>query len=202
MAVEEATDTMSSNTTTEGRERDMTQSHSKATCSSQQHSQADQLKENANAAKANKTSKPPPINILGNCPQKTVDTIKARAKLVGNFSSKRINDVKHVIFTDNLSDYKLVLQLLKDVSIQFYSFTPKEEKVKTYLLKNIEGNFDEKDILNELKNQQIPELEFLKVAEFKTKNSIAKNLKLPMYIVQISSASKAAQLKQVNRLLH
>lgn len=144
----------------------------------------------------------PPINVLGNCPQRTVDIVKERAHLAGDFSSKRLSDKKHIIFTNNLGDHKQVLQLLKEEEVHFYSFTPKEEKVKTYLLKNIEGNFDEKDILSELNEQRIPEVDFLKVSEFKTKNSIARNRKLSMYIVQISSESKAAQLKKINRLLH
>lgn len=84
---------------------------------------------------------------------------------------------KHVIFTE----YKQVLQKLKESGINFYSYTSKQDQIKSYLLKNIEGNFDENEVLSELVALQIPDLEFIKVSEFKTNNSIAKNKKLPIY---------------------
>lgn len=148
-----------------------------------------------------KPLKVPPINIMCGRPQETINLIKERVKLVGKFSSRRINEKKHVIYTENLVDYKQVLEQLKTESIEYYTFTPKSEKIKSYLLKNLEGDFDESEILTELRDQNIGGVEFLKVTRFTTRKSIAENRKLPMFIVQLSPTSAGAHVHLIKRLL-
>lgn len=147
-----------------------------------------------------KAAKPPPINVYGSRPDQSIELSKSKITAAGKFSSKRITPDKHVILTENLAIYKQALEALKNDDKKLFSYTPKEEKLKTYLLKNLEGSFHQEEILQELKALEIPSIEFVSVAPFSTKHSIANNKKLPMFIVQLSPLSKVGNLSQVKRL--
>lgn len=49
---------------------------------------------------------------------------------------------------------------------------------------------------------KIEELSFQKVMQFKTKKSIAENISLPIFIVQLDANSQLHKLQKVNRLCH
>ena len=43
---------------------------------------------------------------------------------------------------------------LKVVDTQFYTYTPKEEKVQTFMLKGIDSSFEPSDLLTYLKEKE------------------------------------------------
>lgn len=121
---------------------------------------------------------------------------------INNFLIKKININKHLIFTENLTDFKKTQDILKQNNIKFFTYTSKIEKKITILLKNIEGDFDPKEILEELTNKNIEGLKFVNVKKFETKKSKLENRKLPIFIVQLTPESIISNLKKIKTHLH
>lgn len=67
------------------------------------------------------------------------------------FYIKRINDLKHVLYIDTSSNQKKIIDILNKENFNFYSYTRKEEKVQTRLLKELNPVYGEEEILQELK---------------------------------------------------
>lgn len=70
---------------------------------------------------------------------------------------------------DNLNDFLRVKAYLEKTKTNFYTFTPKDLKTKSYLLKGLEGNISTEEILNELCKFQSDNLKFIKVSQFTQK---------------------------------
>lgn len=103
---------------------------------------------------------------------------------------------------DNLNDFLRVKAYLEKTKTNFYTFTPKDLKTKSYLLKGLEGNISTEEILNELCKFQSDNLKFIKVSQFTTKKSLERGYSLPIFLVQISPDSSVYQLKNIKALLH
>lgn len=140
-------------------------------------------------------TRPPPINIMH---QNVADTVKLLQHHIGTqkFYVKRVHNGKHVLYVENLTEYKKALNLLKATNTTFYTYTPKNDKNHTYLLKGLDNNFSEDEILNDLEALQISDVKFIKVSRFTTKRSRENNILLPIYIIQVSNDSN------VNKLLN
>ena len=63
------------------------------------------------------------------------------------------------------------------------------EKPHTLLIKDLNNSFNCEEILRELQSYNVPDVSFIKVSEFKTKNSITKQIKLWIFLVQLSTRS-------------
>ncbi|CAK9813144.1 Nucleic-acid-binding protein from transposon X-element [Anthophora plagiata] len=98
--------------------------------------------------------------------------------------------------------FKLACKSLKTNKIEFFTYTPKQEKVTTILLKNLEGEFDPDTVLEHLKSKNIDNIEFKSVKKFTTQRSIKEGRNLPIYLVQISQDSRADNVTQIKTLLH
>jgi len=122
-------------------------------------------------SKSDPKKKPPPINIFHQDPR---DTLKLIKETLGNvtFHIKRINEYKHTLYINDIDNYNKTKNLLKETNTNFYSFTPKEEKNLTFILKGLNHTFEEKEILWELQNLNIEGLKFHKLSRFRTKRSI------------------------------
>jgi len=85
-------------------------------------------------SKSDLKKKPPPINIFYQDPRDTLRLIK---ETLGNmtFHIKRINEYKHILYINDIDNYNKIKKLLKETNTNFYSFTPKEEKNLTFILK-------------------------------------------------------------------
>ena len=146
-------------------------------------------------------TRPPPINIINQDPRDTVQLIKHNIG-ISNFHIKLIHNNKHVLYLDNLQDFTKAKEILISAQTSFFTFTHKLEKFQTYLLKGLDNNFSENDILSELRDLQISDVEFTKVSRFTTKKSIANNVQLPIYMVQISPQSSISKLLNIKFLFY
>jgi len=152
-------------------------------------------------SKSDLKKKPPPINIFHQDPR---DTLKLIKETLGNvtFHIKRINEDKHTLYINDIDNYNKTKNLLKETNTNFYSFTPKEEKNLTFILKGLNHTFEEKEILWELQNLNIEGLKFHKLSRFTTKRSIQEQRTLPIFIVQLTHDSKPGLLNQIKYIAH
>ncbi|KAI8114850.1 hypothetical protein CVS40_12844 [Lucilia cuprina] len=55
------------------------------------------------------------------------------------------------LYTSTADDYFRIKAYLEKTKTRFYSFTPKDVKTKSYLLKGLSANIEPNEILEELK---------------------------------------------------
>lgn len=90
----------------------------------------------------------------------------------------------------NASDFYQAKKLLESVDTCFYTYTPKANKPISILLKGLNYTYNPQEILNELKALNIDGLNFIKVTNFTTKKSLAENIQLSIFLVQLESGSQ------------
>lgn len=150
---------------------------------------------------APRKAKVPPISIYR---QDVKDTIEVLSKVLKNkdFKIQRQNDKQHKLILSSYEEHKKAKEILKEVDTQFYTYTPKEEKAQTFMLKGVDGSFDSSELLAYLKEQESENLEFISVVRHTTPKSIKENRALPLYRVQITSDSVAGKLHEIKYLAH
>lgn len=146
----------------------------------------------------NKT-KPPPIVIYNKTSKNTIEII---SKISKEFTIKQVNSTKHLLHTDTLITYKAACDALKQNNIEFFTYTPREEKPISVLLKHLDGDFDPEVVLADLKSKPVQKVEFKNVKKFTTQRSIKEGRNLPIYIIQISHNSSINNLKSIKTVLH
>lgn len=132
-------------------------------------------KSNHQVSTINKQKKPPPINIELQDPK---DTAKLISEELGQieFHIKRLNKNKHLLQLSTLESYNKTKELLTKTDTKFYSYTPKESKLPTFLLKSLHNSYSENEILQDLQKQRIENIAFKKVSRFTTRRSIENNI--------------------------
>lgn len=143
----------------------------------------------------------PPINVFDIESKRIIKLIKDGLK-IKQFKIKQLKVNKLAIYLSNLDEYKIVRGYLQKTEIKFFSYTPKELKTKTFLLKGLNANTDCNEICDELNLYQNDQLKIIKVTQFSTKNSAQKNVLLPIFMVQISPESNVKELKAIKTLLY
>ena len=94
-----------------------------------------------------------------------------------------------------MTDYARVIDYLEKTKMKFFTFTRKELKTKTYLLKGLSPDTGPVTVFEELCKFEKLNPKFIKVSPFATKKSIKENYELPIFLVQISSDSKVNEHK-------
>lgn len=147
-------------------------------------------------SKKTKEYKPPPIHIELQDPK---DTAKLLVEELGlsKFHIKRINSNKHLLQLDTENNFTKSKELLKKAGMSFYSYTPKENKLPTYVLKGLHNTYTEEEIFKELKSLQLDDITFCNVTRLSTKRSKEGNFLLPIYIIQLTPGSNTSKLKQI-----
>lgn len=147
-----------------------------------------------------KRMKMPPINIyqqeskdIGNLLKNLLNSDQYIIKKVGR---------KHSVTVYNKIDYSAVKEALQKVSAPFYSYTPKDEKKSTYVLKGLDCSYTPEEILEELKNLNVKDLNFVSSFRLETNRSKKEKTQLPFIIVQISPESKPSALREIKYIFH
>ncbi|KAK2577804.1 hypothetical protein KPH14_000697 [Odynerus spinipes] len=97
-----------------------------------------------------------------------------------------------------MNTYDKLINILKASAIQFYTYTPRNLKPKSLVLKGIRGGYDETEVLTAITDLNLPNTKIIKVRKLIfNKNSPDKY----HFIVSISNDSLAAPLVKVKRLL-
>ncbi|XP_076284796.1 uncharacterized protein LOC143211236 [Lasioglossum baleicum] len=156
--------------------------------------------ETTTAVHNTKGRRPPPINILHQDPK---DSIKLLQE-TGNpkFHIKRINNTKHIVQMEDISDFDKVKNILNSTNTEFYTYTPKWLKHQNFLVKGLPPSFENTEILTELEKTSNNKIKFIKVSNFTTPIAQRENRILPIFLVQIEAGSDLAELKNVRYIFH
>lgn len=114
-----------------------------------------------------------------------------------DFYIKRLSQYKHILYLKKEIDFIAALELFKKTSTNFYSYTLKQNKNLSYILKGLHNSYTEDEIFTELKNIKINDVKFTKVTRLQTKKSKDNNVLLPVFIVQLSPDSNPSMLKNI-----
>lgn len=137
----------------------------------------------------------PPLHIHNQNIKDTVQLVKG-AK-IDNFEIRRVNNNKHSLITNSIEDYEQIKNIFKEVNTNYFTFTPKDHKPKTIILKGLNEDEEVNEIKKSIENFNI---KVLNVSQLKTKRSIATNNKLPLYIIQCTSDTDMRQLYNIKAL--
>lgn len=149
----------------------------------------------------NNKNKPPPLNIFNQNITDLIKIIKLKLK-INNFTVKKITNNKHAIHTVHIHDYQTIKSLLLELNTPYFTYTPKQDKCQTFLLKGLTHDEEEDNIKQELQHHEGENLKIIKVKKFSTKNSLKNNINLPIFLVQINSDSQSAELVKIKYLNH
>lgn len=145
-----------------------------------------------------KGKKMPPINIYNQNVNDIIKAITHKLK-IKNFYTQQINKNKQAIHTADIEGYNKIKELLIELEVPYFTYTPKQEKNNTYILKGLNADDNNEEILAELKQHETETLEFLKVKKFTTRKSNT-NKVIPFYLVTVSNSCNYKELSQVNRI--
>lgn len=84
--------------------------------------------------------------------------------------------------------------------MEFHTKAPREEKTNSWLLKGISGDYDEKDILNELLNLNLKNVKIKNVKKINLMEFFKAKWGRDAFLVGISSDSNSGELININRL--
>lgn len=158
---------------------------------------------NANSTEVyqNKNKKTPPLYVVDVDPNALIEFVK-NGLHINEFKIREFSNNKIQILTSSIEDYSKIRAYLLETKTKFYTFTPKNLKNKTFLLKGLTANMNTTEILTELKKFENDNLKFIKVNPFTTKRADANGYNLPIYMVQIGGDCKINELKAIKGLLY
>ena len=138
----------------------------------------------------------PPIIVFG---QDTNDLIAVIRKAcnIEFFHIKKLNNNKQAIITNNLADYKKVTHAFKQTLVQHFTYTPKQIKLQTLILRGLNNNDEPNLILEDLKRHETEDLRFEKVSPFNTKNANGS-----LFLVSVSHDSAIRDLIAIKFVLY
>lgn len=118
-----------------------------------------------------------------------------------NFTINKVSAKCSHIQLDTLSDYHKVMELLKKEEACFHTFTPKEERKTSVILRNLCASFDCEDILRALEELNL-NVNIHSVTPFRTEYSQRKGQNLGLWHVLLQPDSDVIALLKTTRLLH
>lgn len=145
--------------------------------------------------------KPPIINIMGSSQQITYKLIKETLS-IPNFKIKRINNNRHYVQLESLKNYNLVIDNLKQRKVKFFTFTPKNLKSQTILLKEIDSSFNPDEVGQEIGKLKLDNINVIKVANYFANQKNKEANKPSVFLVQLSPDSNINNLTKIKFLLN
>ncbi|CAG5093329.1 Similar to ORF1: Nucleic-acid-binding protein from transposon X-element (Drosophila melanogaster) [Cotesia congregata] len=145
-----------------------------------------------------KTYRPPPIFVQG---EKAIDTIQALriANIDQETFSITMSKGQHQLLAKNQLSFEKIKVVLIANNFNFYSFTPKSEKLKSLLLKSMSPDVTTDMVFKDLTEKNIPSVVFKKVSELKFMRDDEPRRHL---IVQRLRRNRALQCRKCQRLGH
>ena len=145
-----------------------------------------------------KTSKPPPLHIHNQNIKDTIQLVKGAQ--IENFEIRRVNNNKHSLIINDMNNYDKMKSMFKEVNTSFFTFTPKELKPKSIVLKGLNEEEDITELKASIESQE--NIKVINITQLKTKRSIEKNIKLPLYIIQCSPETDMTRIFNIKTLNH
>ena len=148
----------------------------------------------------NKTQKIPSIIILNIETKELIQFIKNCLK-IKDFKIKEFRN-KRSLYMNTLEEYIKARAYLEKTDAKFYTYTPKDLKTKSYLLKGLDADIPTQEIFDELSKYESDNLKILKVSPFTTKRATEMKHQLPIFLVQVTSNSNVNELKNIKAILY
>ncbi|XP_046621116.1 uncharacterized protein LOC124305581 [Neodiprion virginianus] len=101
--------------------------------------------------------------------------------------------------TDTINTHTQVTTALKAAKVEYFTYTPKSLRPKPIVLKEIAGDYNKDDILEELKELNLPNTKIDRVTQLKTNNE---NQQRKIYIVHLTHDSELTHIKNIKFLAH
>ena len=145
-----------------------------------------------------KKSRLPPIVIKTADSQQIIDSFKKNNSDI-NFVIKN-NNKGCVLKTYNRNNYYQTIEKLKELNIEFITYTNRAEKNKTIVLKGLNTNSNSDEVHSELQGLNLINVQIIKVIEMQIKNKKNNNGKI--FIVQITPESDIKELIKIEFINH
>lgn len=142
---------------------------------------------------------PPPIHVMGNTLKNIINELLKKGIKKDKFSTKEVDANICTIYASDLECHKIIANILIELKWEYYTYTPREEKLKTLVLKGVRGGFDENDIKTEIDSLNLDEVKTTKVSKLSFNRM---NTQLHHFIVQLTSDSNKTQLSNVKTILN
>lgn len=144
--------------------------------------------------------RPPPIHTMGKKLKEIADILtKEDKEVIEKFTlSEPYESNFVVIFSKDMNSYKKFKEILDAEEVKYYTYTPKGDKPKSIVMKGLYGDFNDKDVENDLKSRKLNNVEILKVNRIvfnKRTNNFA-------YLIQVSNTSNLTEITNVKSMLY
>lgn len=148
-----------------------------------------------------KKYKPPPITVYNSTIKIIIQLINKHELGNGNIRIKQTNGLDNTINiqTNALEIYEKTIKALREGKIEFYTYTPKNTKVKSIVLKGVRGEFTEENVLNELKNNNYNNVNIIKISKI---NFDKENTNRYHFLVQLTHESHLSELTRTKYILY
>lgn len=145
--------------------------------------------------------KPPPITVYNSTIKIMINLINTHQLKEENIKLRQISGIDNTlsIQTSTIDSYNKIIEALKIEQKEFYTYTPKNMKIKSMVLKGVMGDFSEEDVLNELKNKKFNNVTITKVTKIKFNRD---NKAQHHFLVQISHDSHLSELTKTKNILY
>lgn len=152
-----------------------------------------------NANPRTKTQKPPPIHVA-DCTIRELARLLAEKNICKDaFRLKETSMNNNTIFADSTDDFAKIKEAIRETKKPFYTFTPKNEKHVSLILKGIRGDFEADEIRDEIQNSCDTDTKITKC------NKIIFNKKNPErfhFLVQLAPGSKVSGVTKIEKLAY
>uniref|UniRef100_A0ABD2XJ57 Pre-C2HC domain-containing protein n=1 Tax=Trichogramma kaykai TaxID=54128 RepID=A0ABD2XJ57_9HYME len=138
----------------------------------------------------------PPIYVKHISSQEILKLYKNN-KLKVNFTIKNSSDKSFMLKTYSAESYQDTIDCLDKLEVEFFTFTQKEKKIRSILLKGLHADTSCEEVFHEISRLNLEQVKVHKVSVFpgKPRNGIT-------FIVQLSADSNTKNLTQTKYLHH
>lgn len=118
-----------------------------------------------------------------------------------HFSLRKINrNVTHII-TSTINSFINAMNIIKQGKTNYYTYTPKELKQTTVLMKGVDSSYDEDDIKSAFNDLQVSQ-HISKITKYQTRKSINDRRDLNIWLLQLNPNTDMSVFKDIKYLLH
>lgn len=142
-------------------------------------------------------SKLPPIVVYNANIRNIINDLKIKLKH-DKFNIKSLNKNCTHINTQNIEDFDMVTEYIKNKKLNHYTYTPVERKTINLLIKGINNSYTSQEIVDEIDNFNLDNVQIIKCTPFKTKYNPNSNV----FLLTLTNNSDTKQLVKIKYLLH
>lgn len=140
-------------------------------------------------------SRPPPIHIKNINLKTIINLFIVKNVNKDTFYVKQAYDPTNItVFSTEVQTSENIKKLLIDNKYEYFTYTPKNLRPKTVILKGIRGDFSEEDIMNELKERKLKNVSIIKLSKIVFNKHQPNNYH---FLVKVSSDSQLKQLTNI-----